>query len=75
MCGVYASGGVWFFVLGKERDSLQAMRGRRCAKMYGGVAELVDAPDSKSGDSNVLRVRVSPPLPSLTLVRMAIIRR
>ena len=30
---------------------------------HAGVAELVDAPDSKSGGSNVLRVRFSPALP------------
>lgn len=29
-----------------------------------GVAELVDAPDSKSGNGNIVRVRVSPPAPS-----------
>ncbi len=28
-----------------------------------GVAELVDAPDSKSGDSNIMRVQVPPPAP------------
>ena len=33
---------------------------------HAGVAELVDAPDSKSGSGNRVRVRVSPPAPYLT---------
>jgi hypothetical protein len=41
---------------------------------YAGVAELVDAPDSKSGGSNIMRVQVPPPAPvfkELTIQRAA----
>jgi hypothetical protein len=31
-----------------------------------GVVESVDAPDSKSGEGNLVRVRVSPPAPNAT---------
>ena len=32
-----------------------------------GMAELVDAPDSKSGDGDIVRVRFSLPAPYMTL--------
>ena len=34
------------------------------AEPYAEVAELVDAPDSKSGDGDIMRVRAPPSVPS-----------
>lgn len=49
-----------------RRDESTSLRRRdkSTSLRFAGVAELVDAPDSKSGDGDIVGVRVPPPVKS-----------